>query len=224
MKIINIKKNVLAENDILAEKLRREFRKKNVFTINIIGSPGCGKTTLLEKTIEHFVGKLNMFTLVGDVQTEADADRLKNVGGHAKQIITGGACHLDARMIEREIELLDLDEIEFLIIENVGNLVCPSSYDLGEDEKVVIVSVPEGDEKPLKYPSIFHRSSLFIVTKTDLLGTGDFSIDKVIENAKSINPTLTTMKVSAKTDEGMSDWFNWIQAGLDKKETNKSQD
>ena len=214
---LNIRRNVLAENDRIAESLRGYFGKNKTFVINIIGSPGCGKTTLLEKTIEHFKDKYKIYTLVGDVQTEEDAIRLKNAGGDAKQIITGGACHLDARMIEKEFESTLPEDLDMLIIENVGNLVCPSSYDLGEDNKIVIVSVPEGEEKPLKYPSIFVRSGLFILSKIDYLSLGGFDKDKILANAKKVNPKIMELCLSSKTGEGMDGWFEWVEESIKNK-------
>ncbi|MBN2135001.1 MAG: hydrogenase nickel incorporation protein HypB [Acidobacteria bacterium] len=214
MATLNIKRNVFAENDRIAEILREHFAKNKTFVINIIGSPGCGKTTLLEKTIEHFKGKYKIYTLVGDVQTEEDAVRLREAGGDAKQIITGGACHLDARMIEKEFEESIPKSLDMLIIENVGNLVCPSSYDLGEDHKVVIVSVPEGEEKPLKYPSIFIRADLFILSKVDYLALGGFDKEKILANGKKVNPKIRELCLSSRSGEGMDEWFEWIEESI----------
>jgi hydrogenase nickel incorporation protein HypB len=214
MKTINIRENVLAENDRIASKLRASFARDNIFAINIISSPGSGKTTLLEKTISAIGGQFPIQIIVGDVQTQNDAKRLQKAGANAVQIETHGGCHLDARMIQKKIEQIELQRKSLLIIENVGNLVCPSSYDLGEDVKVVLLSVPEGDEKPLKYPSIFHRAGLMVITKTDMLTMCDFDPRKAHENARVINPNLQFISVSAKTGEGLSDWFKWLRTNF----------
>lgn len=217
MKTIKIRENVLAENDRIAAKLREQFSKDKVFAINIISSPGSGKTTLLEKTIEELSAKAPIQIIVGDVQTENDAKRLKDAGGNAVQIETHGGCHLDARMIQKKLEHFKLEIKSLLIIENVGNLVCPASYDLGEDAKVVLLSVPEGDEKPLKYPSIFHRADLMIITKMDMLQLSDFDKQRAIKNSLAINPNLKIISISSKTGEGLTDWYSWLENNLDKK-------
>jgi hydrogenase nickel incorporation protein HypB len=211
MKTISIRENVLSENDRIASKLRERFRKNKIFTINIIGSPGSGKTTLLEKTIAALKDELEIRIIVGDVQTENDADRLRNAGGKAVQIQTNGACHLDARMIQKKLAEMEFEGPGLLIIENVGNLVCPASYDLGENVKVVILSAPEGDEKPLKYPAIFHRAGLMVITKTDMLELCNFDPQSAYSNASHINPSIKWIKLSAKTGYGMQSWFDWLK-------------
>ena len=168
---------VLNENARVAAELRERFRERRVFCVNLISSPGSGKTTLLEKTLEALPRATRVAVLTGDLQTENDADRLKRYGFPVKQIVTGGTCHLDARMIEKHIADWDLAQLDTLIVENVGNLVCPSSYDLGEAAKIVLLSVTEGEDKPLKYPSIFFKSELMVLTKTDLLPYVPFKAD-----------------------------------------------
>jgi hydrogenase nickel incorporation protein HypB len=217
MKTISVRKNVFAENDLIAAKLRERFSKNKIFVINIISSPGSGKTTLLEKTIIALKDKLNIQIIVGDVQTENDAGRLRKAGGKAVQIQTNGACHLDARMIQKILDGMEFDGPGLLIIENVGNLVCPASYDLGEDVKVVILSTPEGDEKPLKYPAVFHRAGLMIITKTDMLELSNFDPRAAYRNAAQINPSIKCIKLSAKTSEGMQSWFDWLKDNVAKK-------
>jgi hydrogenase nickel incorporation protein HypB len=211
MKTISIRENVLSENDRIASKLRERFRKNRIFTVNIIGSPGSGKTTLLEKTIAALKDELDIRIIVGDVQTENDADRLRKAGGKAVQIQTNGACHLDARMIQKILDGMEFEGPGLLIIENVGNLVCPASYDLGENVKVVILSAPEGDEKPLKYPAIFHRAGLMLITKTDMLELCNFDPQSANHNAAHINPSIKCIKLSAKTGYGMQSWFDWLK-------------
>jgi hydrogenase nickel incorporation protein HypB len=217
MKTISVRKNVLAENDQIAAKLRERFSKNKIFVVNIISSPGSGKTTLLEKTIIAFKNDLDIRIIVGDVQTENDADRLRKSGGKAVQIETNGACHLDARMIQKILDGMEFDGPGLLIIENVGNLVCPASYDLGEDVKVVILSTPEGDEKPLKYPAVFHRAGLMVITKTDMLEFTNFDPQAAYRNATHINSSIKCLNLSAKTGVGMPSWFEWLKENVAKK-------
>jgi len=211
-KKITIEKKVLSENDRLAAGIRRKLSEKKIVALNLVSSPGSGKTSLLEKTLKALNGKLNMALIAGDVQTENDADRLKKAGGKiVRPVITGGACHLDAKMITRVLDELDLDEVDILFIENVGNLVCPSSYDLGEDMKVVLISTTEGDDKPLKYPSMFRRSSVLIVNKTDLLGLSNFDIEQVKKNARTINAELIVFELSCLKETGLEAWYEWLK-------------
>lgn len=203
---------VLNENARIATELRERFRGHRVFVINLISSPGAGKTTLLETTLETLSAEERVAVLTGDLQTENDANRLKRYGFPVKQITTGGTCHLDARMIEKHIADWDLEKLDLLIIENVGNLVCPSSYDLGENAKIVLLSVTEGEDKPLKYPSIFFKSELMVLTKTDLLPYVPFDVDTAIANARRVHPGIEVLKVSSLTGNGMKDWLRWLEA------------
>jgi hydrogenase nickel incorporation protein HypB len=209
---ISIDKKILSENDKLAEQIRRNLTDRKIVSLNLVSSPGSGKTSLLEKTLGALGDKLNMALIAGDVQTENDAIRLAKAGGKiVRPIVTGGACHLDAKMITRVLAELDIDKVELLFIENVGNLVCPSNYDLGEDMKVVVISTTEGDDKPLKYPGMFRRSSAMVINKIDLLGLSDFNIDKVKENALKINGKLRIFETSCRTGQGLQQWFDWLQ-------------
>jgi len=217
MKTIKLRSNVMAENNRIAQKLRETYEKKKLLVINIIGSPGCGKTSLLEETIKKADNNFRTMIIVGDVQTEYDAERLKKVGADAYQIETMGICHLDARMLQKKIQDIRPKGTDLLIIENVGNLVCPAGYDLGEDSKVVMVSVPEGDEKPLKYPAIFHRADLFLITKIDMLENSNFNLDRAVQNAKKINPDIKAIPMSSKTGEGMNEWFSWLEEKISRK-------
>lgn len=210
-KKIDVERKVLSENDHLAAIIRARMNEHGIVMLNLVSSPGSGKTSLLEKTLSALNNDLNMVLIAGDVQTENDADRLKKAGGKiVRPIITGGACHLDARMVTQVLDRLDLSDADILFIENVGNLVCPSSFDLGEDMKVVLVSTIEGDDKPLKYPGMFRRSSTLVINKTDLLGLSDFNIDRAIKNALSINGQLKIFKLSCLKDEGLDDWYQWL--------------
>jgi hydrogenase nickel incorporation protein HypB len=179
--------------------------------LNLISSPGSGKTALLEKTLESFAPNRRVAVLTGDIQTEADANRLKRFGFPVRQITTGGICHLDARMIEQQLADLPHDRIELLFLENVGNLVCPSSYDLGEAAKIVLLSVTEGEDKPLKYPSIFFKSELALITKTDLLPYVPFRLDVAVENARRVHPGIEIVKLSCTTGHGMEGWLAWVE-------------
>jgi hydrogenase nickel incorporation protein HypB len=211
MNRVPLEKKVLGENDRIAAELRQRFRENGVLCLNLISAPGSGKTSLLEKTLEALPRTERVAVLTGDIQTENDATRLKRFGFPAKQITTGGTCHLDARMIERHLADWPLDEIDLLFIENVGNLVCPSSYDLGEAAKIVLLSVTEGEDKPLKYPSIFFKSELMVLNKTDLLPYVPFDIAKAEENARRVHPGIEIVKVSCTTSDGLDQWMSWLQ-------------
>lgn len=216
MRKVEVKKKVLAHNDEIAGELRREFNRRKLPVLNLVSSPGSGKTSLLEQTIKS--GRLKLAVLTGDVQTENDVRRLHAAGlDNAFQIVTQGACHLDASMIKAGLDRIDLDGADLLLIENVGNLVCPSSYDLGEDMKVVIISVAEGDDKPLKYPGMFRRSSLMIVNKIDLSEQCDFDISRAIDNARSINGDLEFIQMSCRTGQGVETWFGWLERQIRQK-------
>jgi len=209
---IEVHKKVLSENDRLAAGIRQSLTARGILALNLVSSPGAGKTSLLEETVRVLHSEIPMALIAGDVQTENDADRLSRAGATmVRPIVTGGMCHLDARMVETALGKLKLDGVRLLFIENVGNLVCPSSYDLGEDMKVVLVSTTEGDDKPLKYPGMFRRSSLMIINKTDLLPYCDFDMARVRENALRINGELEIIETSCRTGKGLSDWFDWLR-------------
>jgi hydrogenase nickel incorporation protein HypB len=211
MNRVSLEKKVLSENDRIAAELRERFRQNGLLCLNLISSPGSGKTALLEKTLEALPKSERVAVLTGDIQTENDAARLRRFGFPVKQITTGGTCHLDARMIERHLADWRLDEIDLLIFENVGNLVCPSSYDLGEAAKVVLLSVTEGEDKPLKYPSIFFKSELLVITKMDLLPYVPFDIDKAEENARRVHPGMQIIRTSSTKGTGLNDWLGWLE-------------
>ena len=210
MNRVPVEKKVLNENQILAEKLRARFRENNVLCVNLISSPGAGKTSLLERTLESMDHLTRVAVLTGDIQTENDADRLKRFGFPVRQITTGGTCHLDARMIEKGLEGWSLADLDILFIENVGNLVCPSSYDLGEDAKIVVLSTAEGEDKPLKYPSIFFKSELMILNKIDLLPYVKFDHEQAKQNARRVHPGMEIVEVSCTTGAGLDQWLDWL--------------
>jgi hydrogenase nickel incorporation protein HypB len=207
-----VEKKVLSENDRLAAELRQRYRERNILCVNLISSPGSGKTALLERTLASFVPRHPVAVLTGDIQTDNDARRLSRFGFPVRQIVTGGTCHLDARMIDRHLNELGFAGPGLLLIENVGNLVCPSSYDLGEAAKIVLLSVTEGEDKPLKYPGIFHRASLMILTKTDLLPHVEFNPDLALENARKVHPEMDYIALSSRTGEGFDQWLHWLNA------------
>lgn len=211
MNRVPLEKKVLSENDRLAGELRERFGEHGVLCLNLISSPGSGKTSLLERTLAAWPRARRVAVLTGDIQTENDAARLKQFGFPVKQITTGGTCHLDARMIDRHLADWPLDQIELLFIENVGNLVCPSSYDLGEAAKIVLLSVTEGEDKPLKYPSIFFKSELLVITKTDLLPYVPFDISKAEANARKVHPGMEIVRVSNTAGNGLKDWLEWLE-------------
>ncbi len=209
---IDIEKKILSENDRLAGDIRRRLKERNIVSLNLVSSPGSGKTSLLEKTLNALRNQINMALIAGDVQTENDANRLKKAGGEiVRPIVTGGACHLDARMMTEALAKMNLDNVRLLLIENVGNLVCPSSYDLGEDMKVAVISTTEGDDKPLKYPAMFRRSSVMVINKIDLLGFSDFDMIRVKKNALQINGGLKVFELSCRTGAGLEEWFDWLR-------------
>jgi len=210
MSRLPLEKKVLSENDRIAARLRERFLERRVFCLNFISSPGSGKTSLLERTLERFSPSERVALLTGDIQTDNDARRLARFGFPVKQITTGGACHLDARMIERALADWPLEPLDTLLIENVGNLVCPSSYDLGEAAKVVVLSVAEGEDKPLKYPAIFFKAELLILNKTDLLPYVSFDIEEARAYALEVHPGMEIVEVSCTTGAGLDDWMKWL--------------
>jgi hydrogenase nickel incorporation protein HypB len=210
---INIEKKVLSENDKIAGEIRILLHRNNIVTLNFVSSPGSGKTSLLEKTIITLGKEIKIGLIAGDVQTENDANRLKAAGGQmVRAVVTGGACHLNAQMVLKALKHLDLEKMEMLFIENVGNLVCPSSYDLGEDMKVVMMSVTEGDDKPQKYPAMFRRSAMMIINKIDLLPYCDFRMEAARENALKINGRLKIFEMSCRTGDGLEEWCQWLKS------------
>jgi hydrogenase nickel incorporation protein HypB len=214
---IPVLKSITEANTILADALRDKFSKQNVLVLNIIASPGAGKTSLLERTIEMLKGELRLSVIEGDPTTSLDAERIISAGVPAVQINTGGGCHLEARMIQMALDKLNVDRSDVIIIENVGNLLCPTGWDLGEDAKIVIASLPEGDDKPLKYPMAFATSKVLIINKIDLEPYIPSKVSIMRENALKINPNLTIFEVSCLTGEGVEDWVNWIKKQRSKK-------
>ena len=208
---IRLEQDILAKNNAYAAQNREKFAAQGVFALNLVSSPGSGKTTLLVKTIEALKGKLEIAVIEGDQQTSHDAERIRATGAPAVQINTGKGCHLDAHMVGHALE--QLPRAGVLMIENVGNLVCPAAFDLGEAGKVVILSVTEGEDKPLKYPDMFRAARLMLVNKCDLLPYLQFDIEKAIGFAKRVNPFIEVIRVSATTGEGMADWLAWIEKG-----------
>lgn len=210
-RMVEIEENILAKNDEYAAANRAALAGAGTLALNLVSSPGSGKTTLLTATLSRLSGKERLAVIEGDQQTANDAERIRETGVPAIQVNTGKGCHLDAHMVGHALEHLDLQG-GVLFIENVGNLVCPAGFDLGEAHKVVILSVTEGEDKPLKYPDMFHASDLMVLTKTDLLPYLDFDVEACIANARRINPRIKVLKVSAKSGEGLEGWLGWIAA------------
>ena len=213
--IIDINRSLFAANDAMARSNREHFDEEGIVVLNLISSPGSGKTTLLEHTIDKIGGEMKIGVIEGDIETERDAERIRAKGVPAIQLTTGGACHLDASMIHRGFHQLQKepggDKIDLLVIENVGNLVCPATFDLGEHTRVVLVSVPEGPDKPAKYPKAFTSSQLFLITKTDLLPYFDFEVEQASQEALHLNPNLTIMDFSATTGDGFDSWLDFLR-------------
>jgi hydrogenase nickel incorporation protein HypB len=212
-RMVKIERDILAKNSGYAEENRRYFSRHGIFAINLVSSPGSGKTTLLVKSIVALNGARPLAVIEGDQQTENDAARIRAVGAEALQINTGKGCHLDAHMIGQAMKQLDLKDDSLLLIENVGNLVCPAGFDLGEAHKVVIFSVTEGEDKPLKYSDMFRAADLMLLNKCDLLPHLDFDAELAVENARRVNPNIQVIRVSSTSGEGMTEWIEWIKAG-----------
>ena len=214
MEIIKIERKVLAKNDAIASEIRGKFEENGVFAINMVSSPGSGKTSLVEKIIENFSGRVNISVIEGDVQTDLDAQRVSAYNVPVVQIITNGGCHLEANLVNDSLKNLDLVQTDLLIIENVGNLVCPAGYDLGEDMKVVVISVTEGDDKPLKYPKMFINSKVLVINKIDLLPYVNCNIEQLKQNALKINPALQVFEVSCTSGEGVGKFCDFLESSI----------
>jgi hydrogenase nickel incorporation protein HypB len=206
-----VEQDILQKNMLIAERNRGFFEAKHILTLNLVSSPGSGKTSLLERTIREIGDDFNFFVIEGDQQTMRDANRIVSTGAPVVQINTGDGCHLDADMVHRAVKKLNIAEHSFLMVENVGNLVCPSLFDLGESYRVVIISVTEGDDKPVKYPTMFHTSDICVINKIDLLPYVDFDMEKTREYGRQVNHHLQFMELSAKTGEGMDRWYGWLK-------------
>lgn len=209
--VVEIEQDVLHQNNLLAQRNRGYFDAKNILALNLVSSPGSGKTTLLEKTLVNLKGQLEFAVIEGDQQTTHDADRIHATGTKVVQINTGKGCHLDAHMVLHAVHGMKPAEDSVLFIENVGNLVCPAMFDLGEKERVVIMSVTEGEDKPLKYPDMFHSATLCIINKTDLLPYVPFSMEKAKEYVHRVNPAIGIIELSCTSGEGMSRWYDWLR-------------
>jgi len=212
MNVVTIERKVLEKNDAVAAQNRQTFQEHGIAVLNLVSSPGSGKTSLLERTLEHLNSTLRVAVIEGDVQTDLDAQRVARFSVPAVQIVTRGGCHLEANLVREALQNLELAGLQLLFIENVGNLVCPSNYDLGEAAKVVVVSTTEGDDKPLKYPAMFRNAAIMVINKIDLLPYVDSSADTLSENALRINPALRIFRTSCRTGEGIAQWCDWLRA------------
>ncbi|AJE02101.1 hydrogenase nickel incorporation protein HypB [Geobacter pickeringii] len=207
---IAVEIDILARNNRFAAENRRRFADKGIFVLNLVSSPGSGKTTTLERSLKDLAGRFRCAVVEGDQQTDNDAVRIAATGVPVKQINTGAGCHLDAHMVGHAVEGFDLDSLDLLLVENVGNLVCPASFDLGEHHKVVVLSVTEGEDKPLKYPNMFHAADVMLLNKVDLLPHVDFDVEKCKEMARRVSPGITIFEISSRTGQGMDAWYGWL--------------
>jgi hydrogenase nickel incorporation protein HypB len=213
VRVIDVRERVMERNDEIARSVRERLAATGVTALNLVSSPGAGKTLLLERTLADLGGELSIAVVTGDVQTQNDADRLaRHTTKLVQAVVTGGACHLDARQVDAALEAVDLAETQLLFIENVGNLVCPAAWDLGEESKVVLFTVTEGEDKPLKYPAMFRRSDVAVLTKMDLLPHVPFDLDRAVACARQVNPRLEFFFVSALTGEGLADWYDFLRS------------
>ena len=221
MKKINIEKKILSENEKYALENTLFFAKQKKLCLNMISSPGSGKTTILTRTIRDLKDNIKVGVIEGDIQTDFDAERIKATGAPAVQINTEGACHLSATQISTALKQLPITDLDLILIENVGNLVCPSAFELGETGKIVVLSVAEGDDKPAKYPAIFAKSKALLINKIDLLDGGhvEFNMDRAQSDARRLNKTIEIFPISAKTGAGMSDWYDWLLTSVEKNRT-----
>ncbi len=211
---VEVMKNILGENDKIAEENRNFFKEKNVFVINLMGSPGSGKTSLLELTIANLKDKVKMAVIEGDLFTAKDAERIERHNVPVIQINTAGGCHLDAAMVKRAASSLDLDSLDLIIVENVGNLVCPAEFDVGENIKAVVLSITEGDDKPLKYPLIFKESAVAVLNKIDILKFTNFNIESAREDLTTIHPNIKIIETSCTTGEGLDAWYDFLLSSV----------
>ena len=211
---VPVVQNILQANDRLAAANRKRFDDAGIFVLNLMSSPGAGKTSLLEKTIDGLAGRYNLAVIEGDLQSSYDAERIQRKGVQAVQINTDGGCHLDGNMIQIALESLDLKDLDLLIIENVGNLVCPAEFNLGEHDKVMILSVTEGDDKPLKYPLMFQLSSVLLVNKVDLLPYTDCDVEMIRRRARQLNGGQQIFEISCRTGEGLGPWLSWLESKI----------
>jgi hydrogenase nickel incorporation protein HypB len=214
IRLIEVKENILADNDQIAGQIRQRLREKGIFLLNIMASPGGGKTTLILKTLRELKGDVRTAVIEGDIDSIVDSEKVAEAGVPAIQLRTGGACHLEATMIEMALVDLPLDELDLIIIENVGNLVCPAEFDTGSTKNMVILSVPEGDDKPLKYPLIFSVCDVLVVSKVDYLAMSDFDTKVLKERALKLNPKIKIFELSAKTGEGIPAWIEWLRSEI----------
>lgn len=212
---VKVMTNVLAKNDAIAADLQRLFKEKNIFVFNLLGSPGAGKTSLLEATLKELAEEYSLAVIEGDLYTAKDAERIHKLGIPVLQINTVGGCHLDAKMIEDALSELDLDKLDMIIIENVGNLVCPAEFAIGEAMKVTVLSVTEGEDKPLKYPLIFKESKAVLLNKVDLLPYIPFDKEKAVTDIKNLNPTVSLFEVSCTAKTGLTEWTDWLKAQIE---------
>jgi hydrogenase nickel incorporation protein HypB len=208
---VPVVRNILEANERLAEDNRRTFRQAGLFVINLMSGPGAGKTSLLERTIEALQDEIRIGVIEGDIQSSYDAERISQKGVQVVQLNTGGACHLDGNMIKSSLDALDLDTLDLLVVENVGNLVCPAEFNVGEDMKAMILSVPEGDDKPLKYPLMFQESRALLINKIDLLPYVNCDVGKIRERALQLNANLEIFEISCRTGEGLDGWADWLR-------------
>jgi hydrogenase nickel incorporation protein HypB len=215
-RIVEVRRKVLKENDLLARRLRDRFQSAGTRVISLVSSPGSGKTTLLERLLTDLRPQHCVAALVGDLATENDAARLARSGAPVKQITTGTVCHLDASMVERALDGWPVEEVDYLFIENVGNLVCPSSFDLGEDLRLVLVSTTEGEDKPLKYPTIFNTADVAVITKLDMAQAADINMDLLIQNIHGVRPGMPIFRVSARSGQGLHELEQFLTATLNK--------
>jgi hydrogenase nickel incorporation protein HypB len=219
---VSVVRNILEANERIAELNKALFQEHHLLVINLMSSPGAGKTSLLEKTIDALKKDLRIGVIEGDIQSTSDAERIARKGVPAVQINTGGACHLDGNMIRETFSEFDFSRLDLLVVENVGNLVCPAEFKVGEDFKVMILSVAEGDDKPSKYPLMFHESKVLLINKIDLLPYVECSVEKIIKDSLNINPELTIFQVSCKTGEGLGAWYGWLRERVkEKSQSNK---
>lgn len=211
MSIVTIERKVLEKNDEVASQNRALFKKNNIFVVNMVSSPGSGKTSIIEKTLEHFDKRINISIIEGDVQTNLDAQRVAKYNVPVVQIVTNGSCHLEAKLVNDALLNLEIEDTNIIFIENVGNLVCPAAYDLGEDMKIVIASTTEGDDKPLKYPRMFLNASVLLINKVDLIPYINCNIDTLKKNALQINPSLKIFELSCTSGAGIKEWCDWLE-------------